>query len=102
HGEAVAIGMVLEARIGERIGVTEPGTSEALRTALGTLGLPTQVPPALGVEELLAWTRMDKKARSGRVEYALLERLGAAGAGVDATWGYAVPDEVVREVVEAG
>ncbi len=96
HGEAVAIGMVLEARIGERTGVTEPGTAERLRAALATLGLPTEVPPPHGAEELLAWTRMDKKARAGRVEYVLLDRLGAARAGEDGRWGYAVPDEVVR------
>lgn len=93
HGEAVAIGMVVEARIGERLGLTEPGSAGRLRAVLERAGLPTAVPPEYDPADLLARTRLDKKARAGRVEYALLRRIG------EATWGQPVEDAVVMEAL---
>jgi 3-dehydroquinate synthase len=89
HGEAVAIGMVAEARLGERLGITETGSAERLRRALRRVGLPTEMPAEFAPEEILARTRLDKKARAGRVEYALLRRVGQAG------WDDAVDDAAV-------
>ncbi|MDP9349058.1 MAG: 3-dehydroquinate synthase [Gemmatimonadota bacterium] len=99
HGEAVAIGMVAEARIAERIGVAGKGTAERLRRVLGRLGLPCSVPPHWTPEEVVARTRSDKKARSGKVEYALVSGPGVPAQGIDGRWGFAVADEVVKEVL---
>lgn len=100
HGEAVAIGMVLEARLGERIGVTEPGTAERLSAVLAAAGLPTRRPDGMAGSAVLAATRSDKKARRGRVEYALIEKIGVASSGPDGGWGWAVEDGVVEEVLD--
>jgi 3-dehydroquinate synthase len=98
HGEAVAIGMVLEARLGERLGLTEPGTAEALRQLLDAIGLPTALPPAWDATTVVAATRTDKKAHAGRVRYALLRRPGE-GLGEEAGWAVAVADEVLVQVL---
>ena len=98
HGEAVAIGMVEEARLGERIGVTAAGTAQRLRKVLSRVGLPSALPLDFRVEELLPWTRVDKKSAEGRVHYALIE-----GVGVPAThegrWGCPVADDTVASVL---
>jgi len=99
HGEAVAIGMVEEARIGERIGTTAQGTAARLRSVLTRLGLPTSLPPEIGVDEVIEWTRSDKKSREGRVQYALIESIGVAAVGRDGRYGSAVADETVNEVL---
>ena len=98
HGEAVAMGMVLEARVAERVGVAEPGTSERLRVAIEHSGLPTARPKDQSPDEILSATRGDKKARQGVVEYALPRRIGEM-AGADRGWGVAVTDDVVLEVL---
>jgi len=61
HGTAVAQGMVLEAEIGERLGVTEAGTARRLRDVLALLGLDmdpgerwTHVVPQPLLDEVLA------------------------------------------------
>jgi 3-dehydroquinate synthase len=100
HGEAVAIGMVAEARIGERCGITEPGAAEALRTVLASLGLPTALPQEFGIDRLLGLMQTDKKSRNGRIEYVLLSRLGAMDAANE-RWSHPVADEVVREALSA-
>lgn len=102
HGEAVSIGMVEEARIGERMGVTAPGTSARLRKVLGRLGLPTSVPLELDAARVVEWTRTDKKARNGRVEYALIEAPGTGSPGPHGRWGHPVADELAAEVLAGG
>lgn len=101
HGEAVAVGMVLEARLGERMGVTRAGTSDALLAVLAELELPVRPPPGLDPDAVVAATRTDKKNAAGVVRYALLETLGVADrAGGE--WVRPVPDALVAEVLRAG
>lgn len=97
HGQAVAVGMVAEARIAERLGIGARGMAESIEHACNLAGLPTN-PPDLAVEELLRFTRMDKKARADRVEYALPERIGTM-AGSGRGWGIPVDDATVRAVL---
>jgi len=92
HGEAIAIGMVLEARLGEAIAVTEPGTADRIRDALESAGLPTAT--ALDPAELVARTKSDKKKRADQVEYALPRSIGAFD-----DWTTPVPDRDVLNVL---
>lgn len=98
HGEAVSIGMVSEARLGERLGITKEGTAGRLADALGGFGLPTTVPDGFSADAVLAFTRLDKKARQGRVEYALIEEIGVASPGAG-HYGIPVDDAVVAEAL---
>ena len=102
HGEAVAIGMRLEARLAERLGVAESGTARAVADALDRAGLPTRVPPAMDAEAIVRATRGDKKARAGVAEYALPAAVGRM-AGAERGWGLAVPEtEVLALLREQG
>ena len=98
HGEAVAIGMVLEARIAERLGVADPGTADRIESVLRRAGLPVSRPRELSVDHIVDATRADKKARGGRVEYALPARIGAM-AGEESGWALPVDDQLVHEVL---
>jgi 3-dehydroquinate synthase len=98
HGEAVAIGMSLESRLAERLGIAERGTSDRIQSALTSIGLPTSM-PALDRGAVVSATKSDKKARSGRVEYALPERIGQM-AGQATGWSTPVTDSDVRAALE--
>ncbi len=98
HGEAVSIGMTVEARMAERMGVAAPGTELELRQALQTAGLPVSLPKGLTAERILEATRSDKKARAGSVQYALPERIGRM-AGSATGWAIDVDDRVVLEAL---
>jgi 3-dehydroquinate synthase len=93
HGEAIAIGMVLESELGEQLGITVPGTATRLRDTVERAGLPHGLPGNLDARRVLAATRSDKKAREGVVEYALIAEIGHGVAGVRA------PDETVLELL---
>ncbi len=99
HGEAVAVGMVVESRVAEKLGVAEPGTSERVRAAVERTGLPAARPADQSPGDILSATRGDKKARAGVVEYALPSRIGEM-AGADQGWGVAVSDDVVLEALQ--
>jgi 3-dehydroquinate synthase len=98
HGEAVAIGMVLEARLAERIGVAARDTSREIERVLRRAGLPVARPDSVDPQVVLEATRHDKKSRAGAVAFALPARIGAM-AGRENGWAIAVEDAAVREVL---
>jgi 3-dehydroquinate synthase len=98
HGEAVAIGMVLEARLAERIGVAARGTAAEIERVAASAGLPTAVPAGLVPTTILDATRHDKKARAGAVAFALPARIGAM-AGEERDWAIEVGDSLVLGVL---
>jgi 3-dehydroquinate synthase len=98
HGEAVSIGMVLESAVAERAGIAEAGTSAAVRDALTVAGLSVDRPKAISGKKILESMRADKKARGGRIEYALPSRIGAM-AGKETGWAVPVDDDIVLEVL---
>lgn len=98
HGEAIAIGMVYESALAERLGIARSGTTERIRDVVGAAGLPSERPASISVDAILDAARGDKKARAGKVEYALPTAIGAM-AGADRGWSLPVSDGAVREVL---
>jgi 3-dehydroquinate synthase len=83
HGEAVAIGLIAEARIAETLGLAETGLAGRLAAVLGGLGLPVDLPPGLDRAACLRAIRLDKKRVAGTVRFALPIRIGAVQVGVE-------------------
>ena len=98
HGEAVSIGMVIEAKIAEVAGIAEKGTADTIRGALASAGLPVALPAAMSADRMLEVMRTDKKVRSGTIQYSLPRTIGRM-AGSDSGWTVSVTDEIVREVL---
>jgi len=83
HGEAVAIGMVAEARLGEAIGISEAGLADEIASVLKNLNLPTRIPEDLDRHTILGLMRVDKKKAGGRVLFALPVRIGEVRIGIN-------------------
>ena len=98
HGEAVAIGMALESKLAELLGLAQPGTAASVITTLRSAGLPTDLPADCGVDDVLEAMLSDKKGRSGKTRFALPLRIGAM-AGEDTGWTVSVGDDQLREVL---
>ena len=94
HGEAIAIGMAVEADLGERLGLTDLGTADDVREILLDHDLPTRHETTRRVDEMLAAMRGDKKAVGGRLAFSLLARIGECKLVRD------VPEAEVRRVLE--
>lgn len=75
HGEAVALGIVAEARLAARLDLAAPPTVERQEGLLADLGLPVRA-DALDLEAILEAIGHDKKARDGRVPFVLAPEIG--------------------------
>lgn len=76
HGEAIAIGMVVEARLAHRLGLAPESLSERLLAGLGLTGLPTALPPSLTPQALVESMRRDKKAKRNALAFSLVTEFG--------------------------
>jgi len=99
HGEAIAIGMVLESRLAERIGVAASGTADTVRSALQRVALPVERPATLAPTRLLDLMRTDKKSRAGELIFSLPEAVGRM-SGSASRFGIAVDERDVLSVLE--
>ena len=78
HGEAVAIGMCLAAKLSVQLKRAPAADAERLIKLLTRAGLPTSLPAELDSEALLMRMKLDKKALSGALRLILWRGLGRA------------------------
>lgn len=95
HGEAVAIGLVAETLVGERLGVSTRGTASRLRESLGVAGLPTTLPPGAALETILTAMQTDKKVRASVLRIPFVAEIGRM-AGEGKTFAQEVETEQLR------
>lgn len=94
HGEAVAIGTVAAARLGEALGLTEPGLTERVTADLKALNLPTEIPASYDPQILLGYLLNDKKKAAGIVRFALPLSAGNVKTGVT------VPQDLLLTILQ--
>ena len=99
HGEAIAIGMCVESRLAQAAGVAPAGLQERVHDALIELGLPTRVPAHMSPADLLGAMRLDKKARAGRLVFALPVRVGEMA---NPESGIPLDERLVEQVLAQG
>jgi 3-dehydroquinate synthase len=78
HGEAVAIGMVLAARLSALRGLCTEECVARLRRLLETFHLPTTLPLSVSATNMLGAIALDKKAVSSGLRLILLREIGQA------------------------
>jgi 3-dehydroquinate synthase len=98
HGEAVAIGMALEARSAVAAGILPAEHARRIIALLQTLGLPTSLPPGAAPLRLLEIARADKKAERGEIRYALPRAIGRMGRW-RGRYVTPLPDRLVLDVL---
>lgn len=94
HGEAVAAGMVLAARVSRKLGCLTDSDVGRIEQLLARAGLPV-LAPSLPFSRWLELMGHDKKVESGRLRFILLRALG------DAYLDDAVPRDVLEAVLSS-
>ena len=92
HGEAVGAGMVLAARLSQRLGYLSHHDVARVTDLLARARVPVQAPD-LGVKRYLDLMGHDKKVQEGRLKFVLLEKMGAAFVGE-------APETALAEILE--
>ena len=76
HGEAIAIGTVVEAKYSARIGLAGVGLVDAVTESFKALRLPIQIPEEMPHEEIIRAMRVDKKKNANAIRFALPVEIG--------------------------
>jgi len=98
HGDAVAMGMVAEARLAVVLGLAESRVAARISQVLLAAGAPITPPADMNRRAILDATRQDKKTRAGTVRYALPAAIGRM-AGADQGFGIPVEDPAVLQTL---
>jgi 3-dehydroquinate synthase len=97
HGEAVGCGMVMAARLSERLGLVDADFVARLQALTVRAGLPI-IGPVLNAQDnagrYLELMRLDKKSDAGEIKFVLID--GPSKATVRGA-----PDSLVRDVIDA-
>lgn len=76
HGEAVAIGLVAQARLSEKYGYMTSDEVERVINLLKKCKLPTEIPKYIDREELVKKLYTDKKVKNGQLRFVLQKGIG--------------------------
>lgn len=77
HGEAVSIGMVAEAVLGEQVGFTKQGIAKEVAQICTYHKLPTNHGLLKEPERLIPWMKRDKKRTASALSFSVLKDIGA-------------------------
>ena len=80
HGEAVAIGMGVAARLSERRGFCTSADARRIEALIARFGLAHEVPPGLDRDAVTRAVALDKKAERSKVAYIVCEAIGRCRA----------------------
>jgi len=97
HGEAVGCGLLMAARLSQRLGLVDGAFVDRLRALVQRAGLPVKAPmldPQDNAGRYMALMRVDKKAEAGEIKFVLIDGPGRATVR-------GAPDALVSEVIDA-
>lgn len=77
HGEAVAIGMNIEAELSALLGYLNNSDACRIKSILTLYGLPSELPSGMSAESMLSAMKVDKKALAGEMRFVLPEKIGS-------------------------
>jgi 3-dehydroquinate synthase len=99
HGEAVALGLVAECEIAERMAVAPQGLQQRVAALLRRLGLPVRLPQPLNQASVIDRMVIDKKNRGARIHFALVSDIGTMSSGTG--WTTPVAAEAIAAALVA-
>ena len=76
HGECVAVGLALQARLGERHGYVGAADVARVEALLRSIGLPYRLPAGVSVQAVMDAMLHDKKGRAGAIRFVFQKGIG--------------------------
>jgi 3-dehydroquinate synthase len=99
HGEAIAIGMVVETRLSLALGYMAKELQDEIESIFQKIGLPTKIPADISIDQIIQILRYDNKRKTARNDFALLEDFTKFHK-TNGKIGTKVTDVILRKVLE--
>lgn len=99
HGEAVAIGILVECFLSMHLGGLPQTSFERIRRSLALYGLPLKIPFRVSEQAMLEAMALDKKAQRGKPHFVLIAAIGSP-LNTDAGYCTQVHISILRKAFE--
>lgn len=100
HGEAVAIGMAAQVRLGCECGYLSRGERDRVIALQEKIGLPVTIPEYIDKEELVRKLYTDKKVRGGRLRFVFQKGIGGVMTFGDEVYARPVAEDEIRGILQ--
>lgn len=101
HGEAVAIGLVAEVRLAQKLGYATEEDAQAVIRVLKKAGLPTAIPEDINRDVLVRKLYTDKKVRDGKLRFVIQKGIGSIVEFEPGVFATPIEEAVAREIIES-
>lgn len=78
HGEAVAIGLLVESYLSKEMGYLDIDTFKKIQNLLHNYQLPLRLPQTFSTQALLQAMELDKKSVQGKPRFVILKKIGSS------------------------
>ena len=99
HGEAVAIGMVAEAKLAYKLGYVTEEERDAVIALLAKAKLPIAIPDYIDREALVKKLYTDKKVRDGKLRFVIQKGIGNVVEFEPGVFATPIEESVAREII---
>ncbi|MCI7792017.1 MAG: 3-dehydroquinate synthase [Lachnospiraceae bacterium] len=99
HGEALAIGMVAEAKLALRMGYVTEQEKDAVIELLQKAKLPTAIPTYIDREALVKKLYTDKKVKNGKLRFVIQKGIGSVVEFEKGVFATPIDEAVAREII---
>ena len=100
HGQAVAIGMCLQAKLAQALGYVTDEEVERIVKLFEKAELPTTLPTSMATEDVIEKLYTDKKVRSGKIRFVFQEGIGNVKCFEDGNYSQALTEEFLKEIID--
>ena len=99
HGEAVAIGLAMQVKIGEKLGyITKEEVARVIHL-IEKAGLPTKLLDSMSTEEVVQKLYTDKKVRKGKIRFVFQDGIGNVKRYEDGNYSIALEEDFIRDTI---
>lgn len=99
HGEALAIGMIAQAKLSMRLGYMTQEEVDTVTTLYKKANLPVTIPEYIDREVLVKKLYTDKKVKNGKLRFVIEKGIGNIVEFEDGSFATPIEENVAREIV---
>ncbi len=101
HGEAVAMGIILEMKLGKKLGITKAKLIDKIEDLFRKLGIDTELPSSSDSKELMRLMSNDKKnTNNTSIDFILLKDVGKIYKPSSGTWSSQVDNDLLNRILD--
>lgn len=98
HGEAVAIGLLVESYLSVKLGILDQTSFDRIKKNLLQYGLPLQLPSRFPIQTILDAMALDKKSLKGQPRFVMIDAIGSSLA-YDSSYCTHVEESLIKNAL---